>query len=332
MRGDLHLHSAYSDGSATVIELIQQAVSKGLTHIAITDHDRVPRCGDIPPVTALKVMPGIEISAYDFQKQRKAHILGYAMRDTRSVTAFCRPLLERRQANSLRQIALLAEHGFRIRPQNFVKRAGHVIYKQHLIEYLVATEQVEEMFGTFYHETFKNGGYCDFDIEYLDAAAAVRVITEAGGLAVLAHPGQQQNLELVPELVGYGLKGIELEHRKNTEADKEAIRQMAGQYGLFLTGGSDYHGTLEDGSSELGSCLATENALRIIFNNNSINDKKNALSNAFFLSFMLLFTFFTFGTLFFFFFFCGRTFLIIQIEKIQASRYADCEKTYPAVA
>ena len=87
MRGDLHLHSAYSDGSATVIELIQQAVSKGLTHIAITDHDRVPRCGDIPPVTALKVMPGIEISAYDFQKQRKAHILGYAMRDTRSVTA-----------------------------------------------------------------------------------------------------------------------------------------------------------------------------------------------------------------------------------------------------
>lgn len=114
------------------------------------------------------------------------------MRDTRSVTAFCRPLLERRQANSLRQIALLAEHGFRIRPQNFVKRAGHVIYKQHLMEYLVATEQVEEMFGTFYHETFKNGGYCDFDIEYLDAAAAVRVITEAGGLAVLAHPGQQQ--------------------------------------------------------------------------------------------------------------------------------------------
>ena len=89
MRGDLHLHSAYSDGSATVIELIQQAVSKGLTHIAITDHDRVPRCGDIPPVTALKVMPGIEISAYDFQKKRKAHILGYAMRDTRSVTAFC---------------------------------------------------------------------------------------------------------------------------------------------------------------------------------------------------------------------------------------------------
>ena len=158
MRGDLHLHSAYSDGSATVIELIQQAVSKGLTHIAITDHDRVPRCGDIPLVTALKVMPGIEISAYDFQKQRKAHILGYAMRDTRSVTAFCRPLLERRQANSLRQITLLAEHGFRIRPQNFVKRAGHVIYKQHLMEYLVATEQVEEMFGTFYHETFKNGG------------------------------------------------------------------------------------------------------------------------------------------------------------------------------
>lgn len=269
MKGDLHLHSTYSDGSATVIELIQQALSRGLTHIAITDHDRVPRCGDIPPVTTLKVMPGIEISAYDFQGRRKAHILGYAMRDTRAVTAFCRPLLERRQANSLRQIALLAEHGFRIRPQHFVKRAGHVIYKQHIMEYLVATEQVEKMFGSFYQETFKNGGYCDFDIEYLEAAAAVRVITEAGGLAVLAHPGQQHNLDLVPELVKLGLKGIELEHRKNTEADKAAIRSIAGQYGLFLSGGSDYHGTLEDGSSEPGSCLATEAAVQLIFNNNS---------------------------------------------------------------
>ena len=269
MKGDLHLHSTYSDGSATVIELIQQALSRGLTHIAITDHDRVPHCGDIPTVTTLKVMPGIEISAYDFQGRRKAHILGYAMRDTRAVTAFCRPLLERRQANSLRQIALLAEHGFRIRPQHFVKRAGHVIYKQHIMEYLVATEQVEEMFGSFYQETFKNGGYCDFDIEYLEAAAAVRVITEAGGLAVLAHPGQQHNLDLVPELVKLGLKGIELEHRKNTEADKAAIRAIAGQYGLFLSGGSDYHGTLEDGSSEPGSCLATEAAVQLIFNNNS---------------------------------------------------------------
>lgn len=88
MKGDLHLHSTYSDGSATVTELVQQALSKGLTHIAITDHDRVPRCGDIPPVTTLKVMPGIEISAYDFVQRRKVHILGYAMRDTRQVTAF----------------------------------------------------------------------------------------------------------------------------------------------------------------------------------------------------------------------------------------------------
>ncbi|MFQ9936106.1 MAG: PHP domain-containing protein [Phascolarctobacterium faecium] len=67
MRGDLHLHSVYSDGSATVIELIQQAVSKGLTVIAITDHDLRAALGDIPPVTALKVMPGIEISAMIFK-------------------------------------------------------------------------------------------------------------------------------------------------------------------------------------------------------------------------------------------------------------------------
>lgn len=269
MLGDLHLHSTYSDGSATVIELIHEAVSRGLTHIAITDHDRVPRCGDIPPVTVLKVMPGVEISAYDFKGQRKVHILGYAMRDTREVTAFCRPLLERRQANSLRQIALLAEHGFSIRPQNFTKRAGCVIYKQHIMEYLVATAQVETMFGDFYQKVFKNGGYCDRDIEYLDAEAAVRIVTDAGGLAVLAHPGQQHNLDLVPSLVRQGLQGIELEHRKNTEADKAEIRQLAERYGLFLTGGSDYHGTLEDGSNELGSCLAPEAALQRIFSNNS---------------------------------------------------------------
>ena len=285
LRADLHCHSTISDGSFTSAELLAQAQAAGLTHLAITNHDTTAGFDDAAAAAqALSAVPsnegsavityvsGIEISAWNPVSERKVHILGFGLKENSpAIAALCGPTLRARTENTAWQQEQLEKAGYSLDYELLKKlrAASTGFYKQHLMEYLVATEQVEEMFGTFYHETFKNGGYCDFDIEYLDAAAAVRVITEAGGLAVLAHPGQQQNLELVPELVGYGLKGIELEHRKNTEADKEAIRQMAVQYGLFLTGGSDYHGTLEDGSSELGSCLATENALRIIFNNNS---------------------------------------------------------------
>ena len=97
-------------------------------------------------------------------------------------------------------------------------------------------------YRTLYRSLFKNGGICDRDIEYVDARDAVRAIVEDGGVAVLAHPGQLDSYDLLPDLVDCGLGGIERFHPDHTAADHARCADLAERYNLLCTGGSDYHG------------------------------------------------------------------------------------------
>lgn len=263
-KADLHLHSRVSDGSFTIAELAEEAVRKGLDAIAVTDHDTLSHLRQIPKGTPVSVTGGIEISAMDAATGKKAHILGYHICDIRLVEDFVRPLLEARHRNSMRQIEVLNRHGYRVNAEALNRADGRYIYKQHIMEYLVKTGQAREMFGEFYHRIFKNGGICAFDIEYLDPFEAVRVIREAGGLAVLAHSGQQKNFPLIPALVNCGLNGLELNHPSHSEQDRAVIREYAAEYHLFLTGGSDFHGEYEPDAPGIGSYLAEESGVEAI--------------------------------------------------------------------
>lgn len=112
----------------------------------------------------------------------------------------------------------MQKDGIEIDINKLNKEDGKYIYKQHIMEYLVETKQVIEMFGSFYKTVFKSGGICDFDIEYIDVYDAVNVIKSAGGLAVLAHPGQQKNFYLIDKIP---FDGIEFNHLANSEGDKK---------------------------------------------------------------------------------------------------------------
>mgnify|MGYP001073815938 FL=1 len=151
--------------------------------------------------------------------------------------------------------------GYNINEQQVKKYAGRTIYKQHILKYLYDLDQSEEIFGEIYKNIFKNGGSCDFDITYCGASDAVKAIKLAGGYAVLAHSGQQQNFEIVPELVKVGLDGLELNHPSNGKSDKEKILELAEKYGLFLTGGSDFHGKYEKEERSVGDYISPENPL-----------------------------------------------------------------------
>ena len=94
---------------------------------------------------------------------------------------------------------------------------------------------------------------------------AVRAVKDAGGMAVLAHSGQQQNFSLIKGLVEQGLDGLELNHHANSLKDKEIIRKYASDYHLFLTGGSDCHGAYEKNSPGVGDYLAEESGVNAIF-------------------------------------------------------------------
>lgn len=266
LKADLHIHSTVSDGSDSIEELIAGAVRVGVEAIAITDHDTLAHKKKIPKETPVLVLPAIEMSAIDPETKTKAHILGYGIKDDEMVECLTKPLLQRRHENSLKQIRILQEHGYAIDVEALNKADGTYIYKQHIMEQLFHTGQVTERFGQFYQDTFKNGGICDFDITYTDVFEAVSVITRAGGKAVLAHSGQQQNFYLIDKLVPLGLCGLEYNHPGNSEEDKEIILSYAKKYNLFLTGGSDYHGTNEKVCRSIGEFLSEESgcdALRI---------------------------------------------------------------------
>lgn len=257
LKADLHIHSAVSDGSDSIETIVRIAEKKELDAIAVTDHDTVAHFFKLPSSPAVRVLPGIEISTVD-RTGRRAHILGYCLERPEQVAEFTRPTLEARNRNSERQVRILLEHGYRIDPERLDRADGKYLYKQHIMDWLVSTGQAEELFGGFYQSVFKNNGICHFDISYPDAFAAVDTVKAAGGLAVLAHSGQQQNFDLIPALKEHGLDGLELNHHANSARDREIIRESAEKYGLFLTGGSDYHGRYEPQPFEIGDFLSEE--------------------------------------------------------------------------
>ena len=264
MKADLHMHSRVSDGSCTIAELAALAAQKGLDVIAVTDHDTLSHFSQIPEGLPVRVLAGIEISAYDYRKDQRAHILGYGIQDRKMVEDFVRPLLEARHENSMKQIAVLEKNGFYVDLQKICRADGKYIYKQHIMEYLVKTGQAKDMFGEFYQKTFKNHGICHFDITYLDPYEAVRIITAAGGKAVLAHSGQQKNYGLIPKLVEAGLQGLELNHPAHDAEARRRIWSYGKDYGLFFTGGSDFHGTYEKNMPRLGAYISEESGVKAL--------------------------------------------------------------------
>ena len=264
VKADLHTHTTYSDGSETIDRVIETAKSEGLDAVAITDHDTVSHMAHIPTGAGIKVVAGTEISAIHRKTGTRAHVLGYNIGKPEIIKALTSPLLEARTENTEKQAGILIGIGFQIDMDKLSRADGKYLYKQNVMDWLVKTGQVPEMFGDFYKKTFRGGGVCAFDIEYIDVFEAVRAVKEAGGLAVLAHPDQQKNFWLIPELVNEGLDGLELNHHSSSPDGMITIRDYANRFNLFLTGGSDFHGRFAPFDSGVGRFLSEESGASAI--------------------------------------------------------------------
>lgn len=261
MLADLHLHSRFSDGSMTPRELVSAAVSRGLDAISIVDHDTTAGTEQALRAGArvrLTVIPGIEISAFDYGRNRKVHILGYNYRLPAShIEALCGPIREARHENTLRQIDEICDAGYPIsrdqvmahatgeRDQNGseVMPAPYCLYKQHIMLALIEAGCTDHIYSPLYMKLFKNGGAADHDIEYLDALDAVRAIHDDGGYAVLAHPPQLDSFDYIPELLRAGLDGLEVYHECHDPRSRARTAGEADKHKLIGTGGTDFHGS-----------------------------------------------------------------------------------------
>ena len=138
-----------------------------------------------------------------------------------------------------------------------------VIYKQHIMHCLIDDHFTTPLYQELYRTLFKGDGICARDIEYVDAVDAVRAIKADNGFAVLAHPGQLDSYDLIPELVRNGLDGIERNHFDHSREDRRKVDQYANEYGLFQTGGSDFHGDYGT-AVEIGDLLSPTELLESI--------------------------------------------------------------------
>jgi len=263
---DLHVHTNVSDGAYGIEKTLKMARESGITHIAITNHDTVEELAEAVAIgikLGMEVIPGIEISAQDSETGKAVHILGYNfMLGAKHIKQLCTSTLRKQQEKALWQIDSLINHGYKIDKMSInIKRQGRTIYKQHIMEELILNGYTDKIYSDLYEKLFKGQGICvgKGGIDYPDAVQVVKAIRADGGIAVLAHPGAQDSLHLVKGLLEAGLNGIELVHNKNNDEVKEKIIELAQQYGLLMTGGSDFHGKY-DIVQEFGSYLCPEGA------------------------------------------------------------------------
>lgn len=266
---DLHVHTKISDNSLTTSEVIKLARDRGITHIGITDHDTTKGLNeaiDLGKEIGVDVVPGIEISAYDYRRNKRAHILGLYVEPGHPALEFlCAPMIRRRKINSFKRVLRLMAVGYDISWEDVLKYEGGTgVFKQHIMHALMEKGYCKNICGDLYKALFrrsdslKGKGIAHIPLAYIDVLAAIRTVREAGGIAVLAHPGTFKNYDAIDEWAESGLEGIEVFHPGHSPEDIELSLQHAKKYRLIVTGGSDFHGLygeipVEPGCRELGN-------------------------------------------------------------------------------
>ena len=254
MFADLHLHTHFSDGTYTPRELAAQARAHGLAAVALTDHDTVEGCTPMALACeqeGLEFITGTELTAEVDDKE--LHLIGYLI-DTSNP----RLLMETAQFQTVRQeriremVARLNRLNIPLLPEAVFAIANcQSPGRPHVGRALVQAgycANLDEAFERFLKK-HRPAWVPKFKIS---ARNAIELIHQAGGLAVMAHPGLNRNDDLIPKLVEDGLDGLECYHSKHTAAASEHYKRLAHLHGLLVTGGSDCHG-LNKGQPLIGS-------------------------------------------------------------------------------
>lgn len=248
---DLHTHSTASDGTLPPREVVRAAHQAGLTALALTDHDTIAGIADAADearLLGLDFLNGIEISC-EYPRPGTLHMLGYGVRpDDPTLAHMTANLIAGRNERNVKIVALLREQGIPITIEMVEAVAGgDVIGRPHFARVLIDLGVVSTNAQAFAHY-LGSGGSAYVDKERLSAKRAIEMIHAAGGLACLAHPTQlrkensAQVRHEIKRLADFGLDAVEVIHSDHRDSVVAELTEIADDYGLLKTGGSDFHG------------------------------------------------------------------------------------------
>ena len=246
---DIHVHSSASDGTFAPSDLLAEAKKAGLCAMALTDHDTMDGIEEAQRAAqelGIELVPGVEISTE--YNGREIHVLGYYVsQESPRLKAMLEEFRDFRATRNVRMVERLREEGFSITMEQLREKfPDSVLTRAHMSRFLCETGQLPDT-RTAFSKYLGENCCCYIDRPKISPVDAVELIREAGGLAVLAHPvlcnlPDEELLQMIGEMKQAGMCGLEAVYSENTADDEAHMKKLAEEFGLCITGGSDFHG------------------------------------------------------------------------------------------
>ena len=292
---DLHMHSEYSlDGEFTVKELIEQARKANITVMSISDHNCVRANCEAKKLceeNQITYIPAVEIDC--IHNGVNLHILGYGINPySERFVQLEDEVMKQEVSTAQIKIQKIKEMGFYLNQEKLDKLmirgaitgemiAESIIYEPEnhdnsmVLPYINHGRRSQNPFVNFYWDFFSQGKPAFVPMKFMSLEEAVHLITQNGGKAVLAHPGQniKGDRNLFNSILDLGVSGVEVYSSYHSKDAIELYYNWSKQKGAFLTCGSDYHGKIKPAiqllSFETNAQFSDEikNSLEIILNN-----------------------------------------------------------------
>ncbi|MGN0533167.1 MAG: PHP domain-containing protein [Eubacterium sp.] len=264
MAADLHCHTKLSDGSVGIEDLIIIAQKSGIGTIAITDHDCLAgtvRGQVIGKRYGVEIIPGVELSAFDYEAGKKVHILCYLAEKPDRLEGLCkRTSVARKRAGQIMMLKVAAR--FPVSTDFIISHASGStnLFKQHIMHALMDAGYTNEIFGDLYHALFSRESETNLlaPVKYPDVKEVIEEVHGAGGIAVLAHPAFYDNFDEIDKYIEMGIDGIEVWHPSAGDEVIERLSKICKKNKLLMTGGSDFHGIYGGKPVTLGTCTTPD--------------------------------------------------------------------------
>ena len=247
---DLHAHTTASDGTNSPADLVSLAYFSGLDVVAISDHDTVAGIKEAMKVgkrLGVEVIPAVEVTT---KHRSPVHLLGYFVdTDSPVLEAYTAGIIEARDERNLRICSLMQKDDIPVSYDEMKKEYGDIVGRPHFAEYMVENgyaHAIDEAFDEF----FSKGSCYYVPRDVIRLEKAISIVLEAGGVPVIAHPFQYRlNDAGLRELLEFGKKhglmGLECHYSGYSDERQQYLEDLADEYSLLKTGGSDYHGDVK---------------------------------------------------------------------------------------
>lgn len=238
---DFHSHTYESDGSLSPAELAAFMGDRRVEVFSISDHDTLTAYGQFDPPAGARVVTGIEINTT--YQGNEVHILGYGMPlDSPEIEAMIAHNRTARRERVERMVMQLRRAGYGITFDDVLAEGEHAkaLGRPHVGKALIRAGMAPDIDWAF-RNLLRTGKPGFVPSTHVTPQHAVDTIARAGGISVLAHPGRLKDRAMIDRLAQSGLQGLEVFYPLHDSDEVRIFREKAKQYGLVMTGGSDFH-------------------------------------------------------------------------------------------